>query len=99
MGTYFRRPNSIFTTATTRLITITTGAAQSITVSSGFNAINAMNNGPAPISWGDSSLLMGSGNVIFPYAQYIFENLSGSSFIFFRADSVASVIAITESKQ
>ena len=99
MGTYFRRPNNIFTVATTRLVTITTAAAQSITVSSGYNAINAMNNGPAPISWGDSSLLMGSGNVIFPYAQYIFENLSGSSKIYFRADSVASVIAITESKQ
>ena len=99
MGTYYRRANQVFTTATTRLITITTGAAQSITISSGYNAFNAMNNGPAPISWGDSSLLMGSGNVIFPYAQYIFDNVSGASIIYFRADSVASVIAITESKQ
>lgn len=99
MGTYFRRANQILTTATTRLITIQTNAAQVIKISSGYNAMNVMNNGPAPISWGDSSLLMGSGNVIFPYAQYIFENFSGSGFLYFRADSVASVLAVTESKQ
>lgn len=99
MGTYYRRPNSIVTVGTTRLITITTGASQVIYISSGYNAMNAMNNGPAPISFGDSSLLMGSGNVIFPYAQYIFENLSGDFSIYMRADSAQSVIALTEFKQ
>ena len=99
MGTYYRRPNSIFTQSTGRLITVTTGAAQILYVSSGYNAINIMNNGPSPMSWGDSSLLMGSGNVIFPYAQYIFENLSGDFRIYLRADSAPTVAAITEIKQ
>lgn len=99
MGTYYRRPNSIFSVATTRLISINTGFAQAVYISSGYNAMNIMNNGPAPVSWGDSSLLMGSGNVIFPYAQYIFENMSGDGFIYLRADSAVTTIAVTEIKQ
>lgn len=100
MGTYYRRPNSLFATATTRLITYTTASAQVLRVSSGYNAMNIMNNGPAPLSWGgDATLAIGSGNVIFPYAQYVFENLSGDFTIYLRADSASTVAAITEIKQ
>lgn len=99
MGIYYRRPNSTVTVGTTRLLTITTAAAQAVFVSSGYNAMNVMNDGPAPISFGDASLAMGSGNVIFPYAQYIFENLSGDFTMYFRADSAQSFLAVTEFKQ
>lgn len=97
MGTYYRRPNTqVGSVGTTRLILITTGAAQLVTLTSGFSALNVMNNGPAPVSFGDSSLLMGSGNVIFPYAQYEFLDVSDGWSAYFRADSAATRIALTE---
>ena len=97
MGTYFRRPNEqLGSVGTTRLIVITTGAAQLVTMTSGFSALNVMNDGPAPVSWGDSSLTMGSGNVIFAYAQYEFLNVSDGWNAYFRADSAATTIAVTE---
>lgn len=97
MGTYYRRPNEqLGTVGTSRLLVITTGAAQIVRLTSGFSALNIMNNGPAPVSFGDSSLLMGSGNVIFPYAQYEFFNISDGWTAYFRADSAQTTIAITE---
>lgn len=99
MGTYFRRANQTITATTTRLLNITTGAAQAVFTSTGYSLMNIMNNGPANVSFGDASLSMGSGNVIFPYAQYIFENLSDDFSVFLRADSIATVVAVTEFKQ
>jgi len=97
MGTYYRRSNTqLGSVGTARLVTITTAAAQLVQLSSGCSAINVMNNGPTPVSFGDSSLLMGSGNVIFPYAQYEFLNVSDGWRAYFRADSLQTVIAITE---
>ena len=99
MGTYLKRANQVLNVTTTRLITIVTSAAQRVFVSSGYAVMNVMNNGPAPVSFGDSSLLMGSGNVIFPYAQYIFDSISDDFVIYFRADSAPTRIAVTEFKQ
>ena len=97
MATYFRRPNSnLGIVGTQRLISITTAAAQQVFLSSGFTAINVMNNGPATCSWGDSSLLAGSGAVLFPYAQYEWASLNDGFSVYFRADSVSTIIAITE---
>jgi len=97
MGTrFFRAGNLIGNTVSTRLVSITTGPAQLLSISSGFYSINLMNNGPAPVSFGDSSLLMGSGNMIFPYAQYEFLNVSDDWKVYMRADSAATTVAITE---
>lgn len=97
MGTrYFRAYNQLGTVGTTRLIVITTAAGQLVSLTSGFTAMNVMNNGPASVSFGDSSVLMGSGNVIFPYAQYEFLNVMDGWGAYFRADSASTTIAVTE---
>lgn len=93
---YFRSANQLGIVGSTRLLTITTGAAQLVQISSGYSSINVMNNGPASVSFGDSSLTMGSGNVIFPYAQYEFLNVVDGFSAYFRADSAQTVIAVTE---
>lgn len=95
--TYYRRPNNqLGSASTTRLVVITTDAAQQIFISTGFSAINLMNNGPATVSFGDSSLLAGSGNVIFPYAQYEFLNVIDTWNTYLRANSAQTTVAITE---
>ena len=97
MGTYYRRPNEqVGLVGTTRLVVITTAAAQLVRLSSGYSAINIMNDGPAPVCFGDSSLLMGSGNVIFPYAQYEFLNVIDGWTTYLRADSAQTTVALTE---
>lgn len=95
--TYYRRPNSqLGADVTSRLIVITTAAAQLVSLSSGYSAVNIMNNGPSTVSFGDSSLSAGSGNVIFPYAQYEFLNVEDGWSVYMRANSLATTIAITE---
>lgn len=97
MATYYRRPNTnLGTVGTTRLIVITTAAAQQVFLSSGFTGINVMNNGPATCSWGDASLIAGSGAVLFAYAQYEWLNLNDGWSTYFRADSAQTTISITE---
>jgi hypothetical protein len=97
MATYFRRPSdNLGAVGTTRLIIITTAAAQQVFLSTGFTGINVMNNGPATCSWGDSSIAQGSGAVLFPYAQYEWLKLNDGWSTYFRADSAQTTIAITE---
>lgn len=96
MATYYRRPSENLGVTTSRLITITTAAAQQVFLSTGFTGINVMNNGPATCSWGDASLVAGSGAVLFPYAQYEWLQLNDGWSVYFRADSAATTIAITE---
>ena len=95
---YFRASNELGSVSTSRLVVINTGAAQLVQISTGYYSINVMNNGPSNVSFGDSSLLMGSGNVIFPYAQYEFLNVTDDWSAYFRADSSQTTIAITEFK-
>lgn len=97
MATYYRRPNTnLGQVGSTRLIVITTAAAQQVFLSSGFTGMNVMNNGPATCSWGDASILQGSGAVLFPYTQYEWLRLNDGWSVYLRADSAQTTIAVTE---
>lgn len=97
MGTNFIRTNfQIASVATTRLITVTTGSPQQFVAGSGVLEIMLQNNGPAPIAIVDSSVVIGSGDIVFPYANRQFQNIANGFNLFLRADSVASVMAWTE---
>ena len=78
---------------TGRLITVTTGAAQRITATSGTFMVMIQNNGPAPMAIGDSAMLMGSGDVVFPYANRQYEDVADGFNLWLRADSAATVVA------
>ena len=97
MGTNFIRTNlQIASVSTTRLITITTASAQLITAGSAAFQIMCQNNGPANVSIADSSISMGSGDVVFPYANREFLNIADGFNVYLRADSVATVVSWTE---
>ena len=82
---------------TTRSITITTGAAQQITLlTSGAILVNFQVNGPANLTLGGSSMLHGTGDTVFPYANREFYPISDNFTTYARAVSVATVIAVTE---
>lgn len=98
MGTNFCHSNPLVgLVGTTRLITVTTAAAQVLALlTSGAILVNFQNNGPANCALGDSAMLMGSGDVVFPYANREFYPVSDNFSTYARADSVATVLAVTE---
>lgn len=94
MATKAIRPDyQLLQVGTMRLITITTAAAQQITATSGTVMVMIQNNGPANVGIGDSAMLMGSGDVVFPYANRQYENVADGFNLYLRADSVATVVA------
>ena len=84
---------------TTRTVSIDTGAAQLVTITSGYTALEITNLGPIKVAYGDSSILAGSGVVLPQYSIALWEGVVGSFGVYFRADSasaVTSTIAINE---
>lgn len=99
MGTNFvyHSPN-VGAVLTTRTVAITTAAAQQILLlTSGAILVNFQNLGPnANITLGDSAMLAGSGDTVFPYANREFFPVSDNFTTYARANSAASNLAITE---
>ena len=83
---------------TTRTIAITTAAAQQVLLlTSGAILVNFQNLGPdATITLGDSAMLAGSGDTVFPYASREFFPISDNFTTYARANSAASNLAVTE---
>ena len=98
MGTNFQYDSlEIGEVKTTRTIAITTGAAQRvILLTSGAVLVNFQNLGPANLCLGDSSMLMGSGDTVFPYANREFWPVADDFSTFARATSAATNLAVTE---
>ena len=68
MGTNFQYTSlRVGLVATSRVLTITTGAAQLLTLlTSGAILVNVQNNGPANMTLGDSAIIANSGDVSSP---------------------------------
>ena len=99
MGTNFVYHSlNVGTVLTTRSIAVTTAAAQQILLlTSGVILVNVQNLGPAgSVTLGDSAMLMGTGDTVFPFANREFYPVSDNFTTFARAVSVAAVIAVTE---
>lgn len=99
MGTnYVYHSLQVGAVLTTRVITITTAGAQQLTLlTSGAILVNLQNLGPnANLTVGGSSMLMGSGDTVFVFANREFYPVSDNFTTYVRADSAASDIAVTE---
>ena len=83
---------------TTRSISITTGDAQVVTLlTSGAILVNIQNLGPnASVCLGDSAMIIGSGDTVFPYASREFYPVNDNFSTYARAVSAVTVIAVTE---
>ena len=81
---------------TSRSLTITTAAAQVITVGSGYHRLTVVNLGPANVAYGDSSIAMGSGVILFPYSTEKWSPVVDGFQVYFRADSVATILQLHE---
>lgn len=82
--------------ATTRLVTIGTGSATQVLMTSGNSGIEITNNGPATVFYGHSSLVQGSGGFLATYMTKEWFNVSDSFEVYLRSDSAQAVVAITE---
>ena len=99
MGTnYLHHSDGIGAIQTSRTLSVTTGVPQIVTLlTSGVILVNFQNLGPnANLTLGDSAMLMGTGDTVFPFASREFYPVSDNFFTYARADSAASVLAITE---
>lgn len=98
MGTNFQYTGlRVGLVATSRVLTITTGAAQLLTLlTSGAILVNVQNNGPANMTLGDSAIIANSGDVVFPYASREFYPVVDTFSVYVRATSAVTAIAITE---
>jgi len=82
--------------ATTRLVTINTGSATAIVMTSGNNGLEVCNDGPATVFYGHSSLVQGSGSILAQYSTKEWFNTVEDFTVYMRADSAASIVSITE---
>ncbi len=93
---YFRSFPNLGTIGTTRIITITTAAAQLVTLTSGYQAMTVVNIGPSTVYWGDSSILASSGVALTINNNVTWTDLDDAWSTYFRASSVATVIGVNE---
>ncbi len=94
-GNPFSGPASV---GTTRLITIPTGAATEVVMSSGYTAMQVFNVGASTVAWGDSAIQASSAGLMFYSMSKEFNPVSDLFSVYFVADSVAGTIAVNEFK-
>ena len=97
MGTLYIRANPYLgNTGTTRVLSITTASAVPIVLNSGYQAISIFNQGAGTLIWGDSSIAVNSGNNLFVQSRVEWLALADSFSVYVRAESVATIIGVTE---
>ncbi len=93
---FFIASDRLGSVGTTRYITITTAAAQLVQITSAKSAMQVFNLGSGNLIWGDSSIAVNSGNYIFVNGAREWTNVNTNFNVYFRADSVQTLISITE---
>ena len=81
---------------TTRVISVATNVATQVILNSGFSAMTIFNQGSGTLVWGDSGIAVNSGNNLFVQARVEWVGLQDRWNVYVRAESVATVISITE---
>ena len=87
---------SFIKTLTTKLVSVDTGNATAIVMTSGATGMEATNNGPATLFYGHSSITQGSGGFLAQYMTKEWFNVVDSFTVYMRADSAQTIVAITE---
>ena len=96
MGTVYRRSQHLYSTATTRYLTIPTSPATQVSLTSGFWAMQLFNVGSASLVYGDSNIAVNSGAYLYPASPKSWEELEDGWSIYVRADSAVTVVSVTE---
>ena len=97
MGINYRRTQPLFgTVGTTRILTVATNPATLITLTSSYQAMTLANMGSGILLWGDSGIAVNSGNQLFVTALKSWDNLQDGFQVYVRAESVSTVITVTE---
>ena len=97
MGTIYLRINpQLGSIGTTRILNVTTGAAVAVILNSGYQAMSIFNQGSGTLVWGDSSIAVNSGNNLFVQSRIEWLALADSFTVYVRAESVATIIGVTE---
>lgn len=97
MGTrWIRVSEGLAAVGTTRYITIQTNAATQVILTSGYQGLSVFNLGSGSLIWGDSNISVNSGSYLFVNARVEWMDLQDAFGVYFRADSVSSLIAVTE---
>jgi hypothetical protein len=81
---------------TARYLSIVTTPATQIVMTSGSQAMTIFNIGSGTLIWGDSSIAVNSGNNLFVQARVEWLNLQDGWSLYVRAESVATLISVTE---
>ena len=92
----FSNDGGLASVASSRLITIPTGAATQVVTGTGTTYMQAFNVGPSTIAWGDASVTASSGGLLFYSMSEIFKPLKEGFNLYFVADSVAGTIVVNE---
>ena len=79
-----------------RALTISTGAATLVVSSIGYMGWSLTCLGPGSLTWGDSSMSMGSGALLYYSMAKEWYPIADTMSTFLRADSVATVVLINE---
>ena len=97
MGTvYFRTSPYLGSVGTTRLLNVTTGSAVQIVLNSGYSAMTIFNEGSGTLVWGDANIAVNSGNNLFVQSRVEWLGLQDAWSVYVRAESVATLIGITQ---
>ena len=86
-------PSSV---GTTRTVSISTAAATLVTMNSGYMGWQLVNVGVSALAYGDSSLLAGTGALLFYSMEKTWYPVADTMSVYLRADSVAGVVLINE---
>ena len=97
MGVFYKRTNpNLGSVGTTKYLTIPTSPATLLTLDSGYMGLTVFNNGSGNLIWGDSNIAVNSGNYQFVNVRTEWYPLTFGWSQYLRAESVATLISVTE---
>ena len=84
------------TVGTSRTVTIPTAPSTLVVMNSGYMGWQLVNVGVSALAYGDSSLLAGTGALLFYSMEKTWYPVADTMSVYLRADSVAGVVLINE---
>lgn len=99
MGTHYRRASDhLGLVGTSTYLTIPTSPATLITLGSGYQALEIFVVGTGSIFWGDSNIAINSGNYLWAGMGKQWLGLEDGWSVYLRADSIQSIISLSQYK-
>ena len=98
MATVYRRTNPYLgaVSGTARYITVQTNPAVLLSMTSGSQALSIFNHGTGSLIWGGTNVAVNSGNYTFVNMRTEWTNLQDGWSTYLIADSVSTIISVTE---